>query len=59
MDPQKTMNNQSNLEKEAEGTMFPDFKLYYKVMLNSMVLAHTQYIYIYIHTNGTELRAQE
>ena len=31
MEPQKTLNSQSNLEKEKAGcTMPPDFKLYYK-----------------------------
>ena len=41
----ETLNSQNNLEKEngARVIMLPDFRLYYKVMVNqnNMVLAHT------------------
>ena len=35
MEPQKTLNSQSNLEKEQTGGIkHPDFKLYYKVIVS-------------------------
>ena len=49
IEPQKTLNNQSNLEKKnkAGNTILPDFRLYYKELyykeLNAMVLASNRH----------------
>ena len=38
MEPQKTLNSQSNLEKEQTGDIkHPDFKLYYKVIVSRVL----------------------
>ena len=36
METQKTLNSQSNLDKETREIMIPDFRLYYKVTVNKM-----------------------
>ena len=33
MNPQRTLNSQNNLEKEESAITFPDFKIYYKVII--------------------------